>query len=85
MHHSSESSITKRTRSRPRGTVGHPGSTVLYTVPEACQMLRISRWMLYRLIQTRRLTTIKIGSRRLIPTDEITSYIQRLVAEGEPT
>jgi excisionase family DNA binding protein len=53
----------------------------LLTVVEACQVLRIGRWMLYRLIHTRRLETVKIGRRRLIPAGAIQELVERLRAE----
>jgi excisionase family DNA binding protein len=56
-------------------------SFVLLTVPEACAQLHISRWMLYRLIHTRQLTTIKLGRRRLIPQAAVISLIKRLAEE----
>ena len=51
---------------------------ILLTVPEACAVLRVSRWMLYRLIQTRQLNTVKIGRRRLVPAEEVRALLARL-------
>jgi excisionase family DNA binding protein len=51
---------------------------VLLTVPEACATLRVSRWTLYRLIHTRQLSTVKIGSRRLIPASALREFLDRL-------
>lgn len=50
----------------------------LYSVTEACQRLRISRWMFYRLVQNRELRTITIGRRRLITAGDLDAYIRRL-------
>jgi excisionase family DNA binding protein len=50
----------------------------LLTVTEACERLRISRWMLYSLIHKQQLKTIKIGSRRLIPATALHELINRL-------
>jgi excisionase family DNA binding protein len=47
----------------------------LLTVPEAGQRLRVSRWTVNRLIQTRQLRTIKIGRRRLVPSEALTDFI----------
>jgi len=58
-----------------------PAVPMLLTVPEACAQLHISRWMLYRLIHTRQLTTIKLGRRRLIPQTAVASLIERLARE----
>jgi excisionase family DNA binding protein len=53
----------------------------LLTVPEAAQRLRISKWMLYNLIRSRRLRTVKIGSRRLVRVSAITAYLAELEDE----
>lgn len=50
----------------------------IYSVAEACQQLRISRWMLYRLVQNRELRTITIGRRRLITAADLDAYVRRL-------
>lgn len=52
----------------------------LLTVPEAMQVLRVSRWKLYELIRSRELTTVTIG-RRLVPRRAIDDYVQRLMEE----
>lgn len=54
---------------------------VVISVPEACKMLRISRWTLYKLIHERQIGTIKIGARRLIPITAVYSLIDRLQGE----
>ena len=53
----------------------------LLTVPEAAQRLRISKWMLYNLIRSRKLRTVKIGSRRLVRVSAITAYLASLEDE----
>jgi len=55
----------------------------LLTVGEACARLRISRWMLYQLIHTRQLTSIKLGRRRLIPEAAIAALIERMLREAD--
>lgn len=64
----------------PRPTYGEvqedPSVVRLLTVAEACRQLRVSRWMLYRLIQTRQLQTVKLGSRRLVPVDALNALIR---------
>ena len=59
----------------------HPTPTALLTVPEACDLLRVSKWTLYRLNQTRQLATIKIGARRLIPPTAVQELVDRLRTE----
>ena len=54
----------------------------LLTVPEACAKLRVSRWTLNRLMQSRQLRTIKIGSRRLVPASAIRKFIDQLARDG---
>lgn len=51
---------------------------VLLTVPEACETLRVSRWTLYSLIRSKRLATIKIGSRRCVPLSSIHALVRQL-------
>jgi len=58
-----------------------PIAPSLLTVPEACAVLRVSKWTLYQLIRTRQLETIKIGSRRCVPISAVHALIERLRAE----
>ena len=53
----------------------------LLTVSEAADRLRISKWMLYNLIRSRRLRTVKIGSRRLVPVATLRAFLDELVEE----
>ncbi|MEU4571445.1 helix-turn-helix domain-containing protein [Nonomuraea sp. NPDC023979] len=52
---------------------------LVLTVDEAAQRLRVSRWTLYTLIHSKRLRTIKIGRRRLVPVDALTECLKTLV------
>lgn len=45
-------------------------------------MLRVSKWMIYQLIRSRRLETIQLGRRRLVPASAIQSLIDDLRGEG---
>jgi excisionase family DNA binding protein len=56
-------------------------TTDLLTVPEAAEGLRISKWMLYNLIRSRRLRTVKIGSRRLVPVPALQCFLAELMDE----
>jgi excisionase family DNA binding protein len=49
---------------------------------EAAELLRVGRSTVYDLMRSRRLVSIKIGRRRLIPAGAVTAYIDGLVAEG---
>lgn len=52
----------------------------LLTVKEVCEYLRVSKWTLYRLIQSRRLKTVKIGSRRLVRLQSVVEFVEQLEA-----
>jgi excisionase family DNA binding protein len=47
----------------------------LLTLKEASEALRISRWKLFELINKRKIDTVKIGRRRLVPADTLTRFI----------
>jgi excisionase family DNA binding protein len=54
---------------------------VVYTVEEAAQALKISRWKIFDLIRTNQLRSVKIGGLRRIPSTAIEEYITRLLKE----
>ena len=54
---------------------------VVYTVEEAAQALKISRWKVFDLIRTNALRSVKIGGLRRIPRTAIDEYINRLMEE----
>ena len=57
----------------------------MLSVAEACEHLRVSKWMLYRQINTGKLASVKVGSRRLIPVRAIKDFIRKLEEEaGSP-
>jgi excisionase family DNA binding protein len=51
---------------------------VLYDVDEAAEALRLSRSVLYELIRSGRLRTVKQGRRRLVPVSALAEYIYSL-------
>jgi excisionase family DNA binding protein len=53
----------------------------LLTIPEACDVLRVSKWTVRRLIQSRQLATVKIRRRRLVPIAAVKELLDRLRAE----
>jgi excisionase family DNA binding protein len=54
---------------------------VAYRVEEAAQALRLSRSVIYELIRSGRLRTVKQGSRRLVPVAALQEYLESL-SEG---
>lgn len=61
----------------PTGEQAH----VLLTIDEARDVLRISRWSLYQLINQGRLTPIRIGRRRLIAAEDLRALLDELRQE----
>jgi excisionase family DNA binding protein len=64
---------------------GPPGPTgqALYRIPEAMRLLGLSRSVIYKLIRSGRLRSVKEGSSRLIPAEAIAEYVALLEAEAE--
>ena len=57
-------------------------NVVIYTVEEAAQLLKVSRWKVFDLIRTNQLRSVKIGGLRRIPHVAIDEYITRLMEEA---
>ena len=57
----------------------------LLTLNEAAQVLRISRWTMYQLINKNRLKTVRINERRLVTTQDLRQFIEDLRDEEEVT
>ena len=51
---------------------------VMYRVEEAAIALRLSRSLLYELIRSGRLRTVKVGSRRLVPVEALAECVTML-------
>jgi excisionase family DNA binding protein len=51
---------------------------VAYRVEEAAQALRLSRSVIYELIRSGRLRTVKQGTRRLVPVVALQEYLEAL-------
>ena len=62
--------------------MGHPIRPTLYTITEAAEQLRVSRWMIYRLIRNNELKTLTIASRRLIASDDLMDFIKNCKEDG---
>ena len=66
------------------GFRGLDGSALqLYTIPETCELLRVSRWQVYQLINSQQLVSVKINRRRLVPAEELHAFVRRLRADQE--
>jgi excisionase family DNA binding protein len=51
----------------------------VFTIDEAAEQLRVSRWSVYNLIRSGQLRTIKIGRRRLVPGSAIVECLNGLM------
>jgi excisionase family DNA binding protein len=67
-------------RQVPREGGGLP--TLLLTVPEAAQVLRVSRSKAYELITARRLRSVLIDSARRVPVEALYEYVASLPQDG---
>jgi len=55
---------------------------ILLNVDEAAAALRLSRSLLYKLIRSGQLRTVKAGRRRLVPVAALTEYVDGLRASA---
>jgi excisionase family DNA binding protein len=62
--------------------VNDPVPKALYRVPEAMRQLSLSRSVMYELIRSGRLRTVKQGRTRLVPESAITEYVSLLERES---
>ena len=58
-------------------------SQQLYRVPDAMQLLSLSRSVIYEQIRTGRLKSVTQGRTRLIPASAITDYVNMLQREAD--
>jgi excisionase family DNA binding protein len=63
------------------GAEPDPELLTLLTVEEAAHRLSIGRTTMYALLKNGHITSIRIGRLRRIPTDALTTYTARLLAE----
>jgi excisionase family DNA binding protein len=57
----------------------------LYRIPEAMQLLSMSRSVIYEQIRAGRLRTVSQGRSRLVPKVALDEYVNLLVHESEGT
>jgi excisionase family DNA binding protein len=62
-------------------TPSDPGLSLLLTVEEAAEMLRIGRTRTYELVMSGRITSVKIGRSRLVVRASLQEFVERLVME----
>lgn len=53
----------------------------ILTLDEAAKILRVSKYSVYRFIWAKKLRTIKIGRRRLVPLQSLHELVEQLRAE----
>lgn len=55
----------------------------LYALSEVQEVLGVSRWQIYQLLNSQQLKSVKIGRRRLVSETDLQQYIESLRAAGE--
>jgi excisionase family DNA binding protein len=55
----------------------------LYTIPEVMKLLRLSRSVVFELLRSKRLRSVKEGRSRRIPATAVAEYIALLEREAE--
>ena len=58
----------------------NPGLSVLLTVEEAAELLRLGRTTTFELVMRGDIQSVKIGRRRLVPREGLNCYIAALLA-----
>jgi len=66
----------------PQGDLRASTEKLAYTVPEALYATGLGRSTIYLLISERKLRTIKVGSRTLIPADSLRGFLASLEMEA---
>jgi excisionase family DNA binding protein len=54
----------------------------LLTVPEVVDLLKVSRWTVYRLMQERRLVGVKVRGVRRITAASVSAYVAGLIVDA---
>jgi excisionase family DNA binding protein len=80
-HNVRTSARTNNTREEVNATTTAHDTPLLYTLPEAAALLRISRTKLYELLTANEIESIHIGRSRKIPAIALHDYIDRLRTE----
>lgn len=62
-------------RPERKGMIVNDRTRLAYSVDEACQALGIGRVLMYELINTGRVHSVKVGARRLIPASALVEFL----------
>lgn len=66
----------------PRGDLRAPTEKLAYTIVEAQYATGLGRTTIYSLVAEKKLRTIKVGNRTLIPADSLRGYLASLEQEA---
>lgn len=64
---------------------GRANLPLLLSIKQATYELGLGRTVIYELISTGKLKSVKIGRRRCVPREAIEEFIAGLLPEGSPT
>ena len=64
---------------------GNGGKKLVYTIPEACEMLSLSRAAIYRLIDRREIATVKVGRSRRVTLRQLDEFVRRMEGQAPPS
>jgi excisionase family DNA binding protein len=53
----------------------HKQGEILYTAAEVAEILKVSRWTVYELVQRKKINSVKVGKRVLISAQDIKDFI----------
>lgn len=54
-----------------------------YTIKEVCDILKMSRSTLYRIMERYHLSPLKVGGKVLFPESELNRFIEGLKSDGQ--
>lgn len=60
----------------PEAEATDPPTRIAYTIDELCQVVGISRAMIYKEIKAQRLRVRKVGKRTVVPVDEVRAWLK---------
>lgn len=66
----------------PQGHLRASTEKLCFTVQETCFSTGLSRSMIYILLQQKKLRSIKVGNKTLIPADSLRDYLTSLEMEA---